>query len=318
MARRRWRRRWRSDDRVPLSDAEAHASELLRQAERAVATKQAEIEAGRRTIERGVPEHPKLLDLSESVVLGATCVLALICWQFLDYMWPSVVRSHRLAELAAPLMAFGMACAMVAIGRFCVRMVRVRIAPRCEHGLRGGGVLRHCDGCWAMLQRMIGMREQELPALRAEVLRKRRTLENAVEEAREDRLGGIVSVEDLLRLSPTEFEDLVADLFRANGYEAQTTRATGDRGIDVKATKTDHRIAVQCKRYASEIGVGIDEVQRMLGAMVQDRADRCVIFATSFFTSEARRAGQVLGVKLVGGHEIIQILGGRRSLRDHV
>lgn len=50
-------------------------------------------------------------------------------------------------------------------------------------------------------------------------------------------------------MNPRQFEELVCDLFRKQGYEAKTTSYCGDYGIDVFATKGKEKIAIQAKMY---------------------------------------------------------------------
>lgn len=52
-----------------------------------------------------------------------------------------------------------------------------------------------------------------------------------------------------------DFEHYIAARLRAAGYTVEITRATGDFGVDIIATKSGNRIAVQCKRYGKPIGV---------------------------------------------------------------
>ena len=50
-------------------------------------------------------------------------------------------------------------------------------------------------------------------------------------------------------MNPRQFEELVCEYFRKQGYEAKTTSYSGDYGIDVFATKGKEKIAVQVKMY---------------------------------------------------------------------
>jgi HJR/Mrr/RecB family endonuclease len=46
-------------------------------------------------------------------------------------------------------------------------------------------------------------------------------------------------LEELRSYSPTEFEEFVADLWSARGWDVRRTKQTGDKGIDVIAKKGD-------------------------------------------------------------------------------
>lgn len=93
-------------------------------------------------------------------------------------------------------------------------------------------------------------------------------------------------------LSPRKFEEIVAAVFRNNGFEVELTPETRDGGVDIVAVRkngfggsTLH--LVECKRYLPENKVGIGIVQRMLGVVEQHRATQGVIVTTSSFSHDA-------------------------------
>jgi restriction system protein len=66
-----------------------------------------------------------------------------------------------------------------------------------------------------------------------------------------------------------EFEQYVAAVLRGVGYQVDMTKATGDFGVDLIATKGGVRTAVQCKRQARAVnGAAIQQV--VAGAAVHD------------------------------------------------
>ncbi len=52
-------------------------------------------------------------------------------------------------------------------------------------------------------------------------------------------------------MNPRQFEELVCDYFRKNGYKTEMTSYSGDYGVDVFAKKGNEKIAVQAKMYGS-------------------------------------------------------------------
>lgn len=96
----------------------------------------------------------------------------------------------------------------------------------------------------------------------------------------------------LYSLPPRKFEELIASVFRNNGFEVELTPETRDGGFDVIASQkngfagsTMHLI--ECKRYTPENKVGIGIVQRMLGVIEQHRATQGIIVTTSSFSRDA-------------------------------
>ncbi|MCB0030234.1 MAG: restriction endonuclease, partial [Anaerolineales bacterium] len=54
--------------------------------------------------------------------------------------------------------------------------------------------------------------------------------------------------EQLYALTPKEFEYAVAELFRAQGYQAIVSGGRNDRGVDIHLKRDGQKAAVQCKR----------------------------------------------------------------------
>lgn len=92
-------------------------------------------------------------------------------------------------------------------------------------------------------------------------------------------------------LSPRKFEELVADMFRNQGYDVTLTQRSKDGGMDIIAVQRSDigtiMTIVECKRYAPDNKVGVDIVRGVYGVVEQQRATRGIIVTTSFFTRDA-------------------------------
>ena len=66
-------------------------------------------------------------------------------------------------------------------------------------------------------------------------------------------------------LTDQEFEFAVAELFRLQGFQAQVTRRSNDRGIDVYLKKNGQRAAVQCKQYRENVAPA--HIREFIGAL---------------------------------------------------
>lgn len=100
----------------------------------------------------------------------------------------------------------------------------------------------------------------------------------------------------LANVTPREFEFLVAEMLRRQGWDTTVTMATGDRGRDVIAVQraADGRrtvMVVECKQWLAN-AVSIDLVQRLIGVRYIDRADHAMLVTTSRFTGPARQEAQ--------------------------
>lgn len=95
----------------------------------------------------------------------------------------------------------------------------------------------------------------------------------------------------LYALSPRRFEELVAELLRAQGFEPTLTPPTRDGGRDILAARSDALgsllYLVECKRYAPSNKVGVDVVRGIYGVACAERATKGIIVTTSSFTKDA-------------------------------
>lgn len=94
-----------------------------------------------------------------------------------------------------------------------------------------------------------------------------------------------------------EFEHYCAGLLEKNGFQSvKVTRASGDYGIDILAEKDNVTYAIQCKRYADDVGIkavqeayaGRDLYDRMVGAVLTNQ----------YFTAPAAEAAKKLKILL--------------------
>jgi restriction system protein len=115
---------------------------------------------------------------------------------------------------------------------------------------------------------------------------------------------------NLLTMDPLEFEELVAELFRAMGMGAVTTVRSGDGGVDVDALDPDPirggKIVVQVKRYRHTVTPSA--VRDLYGTVQSSGANKGVLVTTSGFgpTSHAFANGKPL--TLVSGTDLVELL----------
>ena len=107
-----------------------------------------------------------------------------------------------------------------------------------------------------------------------------------------------INIQDILKyslpkrfqdMSPTDFEDFVAQLFSDLGYTVEQTSYSGDFGADLIAAKPGKRIVVQVKRYANANKVGVKDVNQVIGAKDYYKCDASMIITTSDFTNPAMK-----------------------------
>jgi hypothetical protein len=96
----------------------------------------------------------------------------------------------------------------------------------------------------------------------------------------------------IFQISPREFEEIIAELFKARGFEIELTRQTRDGGRDIIAI-SEHldirsKYLIECKRYLPDNKVTISLVQRLYGVKMAESANKAILATTSSFTKPAK------------------------------
>jgi len=97
---------------------------------------------------------------------------------------------------------------------------------------------------------------------------------------------------NLDNMDPSQFEELVAELYEKRGYTVQLTAGSHDEGIDIFAERTAggalERVIVQCKHHQVDNKVGRPILQQLWGVVSSDQSyTRGDLVTSSYFTSEA-------------------------------
>ena len=128
------------------------------------------------------------------------------------------------------------------------------------------------------------------------------------------------TLNDLLLLTPTQFEYAVMELLRAWGYrEVRHTGGGGDLAADLTCRTPDgsDRVVVQCKRYAPGKAVGSPEVQLFIGMLtVHHRAQVGIFVTTSSYTRPALALAQQHNLRMIDGAQLAAYLQQAQAQRQ--
>lgn len=86
-------------------------------------------------------------------------------------------------------------------------------------------------------------------------------------------------------ITPIAFENQCAEILELHGWQASTTKASGDQGADVIAIKNGKKIVLQCKLYKGAVGNAA--VQQAFSAMTHYGADYSGVVSESVYTNSA-------------------------------
>lgn len=109
--------------------------------------------------------------------------------------------------------------------------------------------------------------------------------------------------EGIGNLSASEFEHLIAAWYESQGYRVTVTGRSGDRGIDVRASRDAESLAVQCKHWRTKKVSG-KEVRELRGSVL-DRDIKPVLVTSGAFSEATRREARDKGVELLDGSHLI-------------
>lgn len=98
-------------------------------------------------------------------------------------------------------------------------------------------------------------------------------------------------------MTPKEFEDFCADVLDHGGWRASVTKASGDQGVDVVATKKTTKVVFQCKLYSSP--VGNKAVQEAIAGKAFLKAQAAAVVSNMHYTPAAQELASATGVRLM-------------------
>ncbi len=109
-------------------------------------------------------------------------------------------------------------------------------------------------------------------------------------------------------ITPSQFEQKIADMFTRLGYRTEVTGGANDGGIDVIAHKDGKKYFIQCKKFMIR-EVTPHDVRDFLGAItnVNNLADKGFFVTTNGFTMMAEKAAEGNPkIELIDGTRLVQ------------
>ena len=122
--------------------------------------------------------------------------------------------------------------------------------------------------------------------------------------------------ESIRRLTWREFEELLCEAFRREGFVVEHTGSNGpDGGIDIRLVQDKTRSIVQCKHWKrNQVGVAI--VREMFGLLHSEKADSAVVVTSGTFSPDALEFAKQNHVRLIDGEELSRMIVSVQSVRS--
>lgn len=117
------------------------------------------------------------------------------------------------------------------------------------------------------------------------------------------------------RVTWREFEQLVAETFRRQGYEVRLRGGDGpDGGVDVELHMGKDRYLVQCKQWKTR-QVGVAVVRELYGVMAAEGAVGGFVVASGTFTPDAAAFAKGSSIELVDARSLRRLMGGHTATK---
>lgn len=115
---------------------------------------------------------------------------------------------------------------------------------------------------------------------------------------------------DINSLSGIEFENICKNLIENMGFSVETTKASGDGGIDLIAYNHEPILSgkyiIQCKRYSGSVGEPI--IRDLYGVITSERANKGILITTGYFTKSAIAFAEGKPIELIDGKQLDTLL----------
>lgn len=122
--------------------------------------------------------------------------------------------------------------------------------------------------------------------------------------------GVLIMGMDINSLSGIQFENVCQNLIEHMGFSVETTKASGDGGIDLIAYNHDPILSgkyiIQCKRYSGSVGEPI--IRDLYGVITSERANKGILMTTGYFTKSAISFAEGKPIELIDEKQLDALL----------
>jgi len=125
---------------------------------------------------------------------------------------------------------------------------------------------------------------------------------------------------NLMDLTPSEFETLIANLFQRMGLETRLTQASRDGGVDCVAYDPrpilGGKVVIQAKRYKHTVGVSA--VRDLYGTVQNEGASKGILVTTSGYGKAAFDFVKGKPLELLSGSHLLALLADHAGLEAKI
>ena len=115
------------------------------------------------------------------------------------------------------------------------------------------------------------------------------------------------SIDSIRQLSWRDFEQLISEAYRKQGYQVVETEDGPDGGVDLILRKDGKKILVQCKHWKKQ-KVGVKEVRELNGVVAAKGAYSGILVTSGTFTTEALNFSGESQIELIDGEKLTKLI----------
>lgn len=108
-------------------------------------------------------------------------------------------------------------------------------------------------------------------------------------------------------MSWQQFEMLISEFFRRQGYSIKETTGGADGGVDLRLQRADKKYIVQCKHWKT-YKIGVQIIREQYGIMAAEDADGAFIVTSGVFTKDALAFATGKSITLIDGIKLKEII----------
>jgi restriction system protein len=108
------------------------------------------------------------------------------------------------------------------------------------------------------------------------------------------------SLNEIRSLNWSDFEHLIAEAFRREGFVSNLTDSGPDGGVDLVLTRERERWFVQCKQWRTR-RVGVKTVRELAGVISAAGVAGGIVVCSGGYTASARAFARQAGIRLIDG-----------------
>ena len=109
-----------------------------------------------------------------------------------------------------------------------------------------------------------------------------------------------------LKMDGVTFEHEVASIYRELGYEAKTTKATGEGGVDIRLWKDGEYSIAQCKNVRHQIDA--PAVRKLLETANNEKASKAILICSAGFTPKAKEFAKWKSIELLDLNQFLMLV----------